>query len=110
MPTKEEIVEHFKRKGGKEADLDHDHMDKIIGFMGEWRDVAERLPGVESNDIPDRERDGHNEREKRTLFMKGWKQKNSFLATYDALVTAMAKAKRASDATKVCDLLLPGTS
>ena len=55
----------------------------------------------------DIEKDGFDEVKRRQKLIDMWAEKNGDEATYDQMVTAMIKAEKINEATKVCKLLTP---
>ena len=66
----------------------------------DWRKVAP-LCGIGTNEIDDIERDHKAEEDKRVRFLKTWKRKFAFKATYFCLIQALLKISAADEARKV---------
>ena len=81
---------------------------EIMGFIP-WRDVGPCLPGIDMNvDLSDIQRDGHDEADRRRKLIRLWEERNAYNATYDVMLTAMVRAGKVDQATKVCQLLKTG--
>lgn len=79
-----------------------------MGFIT-WRDVGFRLPGIDRKvDLGDIEKDGYDEADKRRKLVSLWEERNGDDATYGVMITAMVKAGKVDEATKVCKLLCTG--
>ena len=66
-----------------------------------WREVAP-LCGIKTNEIDDIELDYRTEQEKRVGFLKTWKKRSAYEATYFCLIQALLKISEADEAWKVC--------
>ena len=88
-----------------------EHMLEIEGFIS-WRRVGPRLSKINDSDnkqdMNDIEINGKDEADKRRKLITLWEERNGNDATYDDLITAMLKAGKKDEATKVCKLLKSG--
>ena len=84
-----------------EIEVDERDYLEVARCFTEWRQVAP-LCGIETNEIDDIERDYKTEETKRVEFLKAWKGKFAFNATYISLIQALLKRSRADEARKVC--------
>ena len=88
-----------------------EHMLEIEGFIS-WRQVGPRLSKINDSDnkqdMNDIEINGKDEADKRRKLITLWEERNGNDATYDDLITAMLKAGKKDEATKVCKLLKSG--
>ena len=85
-----------------------DHMLEIMSFIS-WRDVGPRLPGIDRKvDLSDIQINGHDEADRRRKLISLWEERNAYNATYDVMLTAMVRAGKVDEATKVCELLNTG--
>ena len=106
------VTEHFKLS---EADLNQQvsdcHIEEISdSFCEKWRSLPPYLEmeTIVAKDI-DRDHPGE-ECEKRSFFLKKWKNMTGLKATYKSLVRALLKAKSREEAEGVCKLLKKSTS
>ena len=83
-----------------------EHLLEIEKFIS-WQEVGRRLPKIGRAGVMDIERDGFDEAKRRQKLIDMWAQKTGDEATYDQMVTAMIKAEKINEATKVCKLLTP---
>ena len=77
---------------------------KISGYLSQWKLIAPQLKVTEA-EVEAIEGDNSSEERRRVGFLKVWKQKNSFKATYKLLVSALLSIQRTEDARAVCQLL-----
>ena len=82
-----------------------DHMHNIAAFIS-WSEVGYYLCNIEGQDIEDIDKDCRSQQQKRWKLLNKWEEGNGDDATYDALITAMLRARKRSEATDVCKLLL----
>ena len=104
---KTELVKKYKlteKELGRECSKDHS-LD--IGEFISWKDVGPRLAEVDNEDVVAIDKDGRDEADKRRLLINMWKKRNGSNATYDAMITAMLKARTRSEAERVCKMLSP---
>ena len=78
-----------------------------IGTFISWDSVGRHLPNINRRNIRDVERDGRDQDHRRRLLLDLWEEKNGDGATYDVMITAMLKAGKKAEATRVC-ALFPG--
>ena len=82
-----------------------EHSLEIEKFIS-WESVGPYLK-VSRRALRDIDRDGYNEAGRRRLLVDLWYEECGDDATYDAIITAMLKAGKKDEATKVCKLLKP---
>ena len=80
-----------------------EHLTDISKFVS-WDDVGPYL--VSRQDMKDIRKDGKYEQDRRGLLIEKWEDSGSE-ATYDAMITAMLKAKKRKEAEDVFKLLRP---
>ena len=84
-----------------EIEVDERDYLEVARCFTDWREIAP-LCGIEINEINDIERDYKAEEAKRVGFLKTWKRKFAFKATYSSLIQALLKRSGADEARKVC--------
>ena len=85
----------------------NDHLLAIAGFIS-WRKVASHLARIDRTvDIQDIQRDCYDEPGRRQKLVDLWAERNGHTATYDAMIIAMLKARKATEAENVCEMLNP---
>ena len=98
-----------QRYGLTDAELDKkcedEHLTAISRFIS-WDSVGPYLKGVTRQDMKDIRHDGQYQQDKRGMLIDKWEETGSE-ATYGAMITAMVKARKRSEAEKVCKLLRP---
>ena len=78
--------------------VDENNYSEVARCFTDWREVAP-LCGIKTNEIDDIERDYRTEQDKRVGFLKTWKKRLAYEATYFCLIQALLKI---SEAWKVC--------
>ena len=78
-----------------------DHMLDIGEFIS-WQDVGPHLPDISKDDVKDVHKDGFDQTDRRRRLMSLWEERNGEDATYDAMITAMTKARKNDEAERVC--------
>ena len=78
-----------------------------IGTFISWESVGRHLPSITRRHIRDIGKDGHDQDSRRRLLLDLWEDNNGDSATYDVMITAMLKAGKKAEATRVC-ALFPG--
>ena len=81
-----------------------EHMLDIGEFIS-WQDVGPHLPDISKDDVEDVHKDGFDQTDRRRRLMSLWEERNGEDATYDAMITAMTKARKNDEAERVCKLL-----
>ncbi|CAI8056697.1 Caspase-3 [Geodia barretti] len=98
-----------QRYGLTDAELgkkcEDEHLTAISRFIS-WDSVGPYLKGVTRQDMKDIRHDGQYQQDKRGMLIDKWEETGSE-ATYGAMITAMVKARKRSEAEKVCELLRP---
>ena len=79
-----------------------------MGKCFSWKEVGDYLPRIERTDVNDIDCDGADQKDKRRRLLDLWEKRNGDGATYDVMITAMLKAGKKEEATKVCVLLQAG--
>ena len=75
-----------------------------MGKYISWNEVGRYLPRIETTDIKDIDCNGTDQKDKRRRLLDLWEERNADDATYDVMITAMLKARKKEEATKVCVL------
>ena len=102
--VKEELQKRFElTKEQLQERCSDEHLTAISKFVS-WDAVGPEL--VSRKDMKDMEKDGRCEQDKRVLLIEKWEDRGSE-ATYDAMITAMLKAKKRKEAEDVFKLLRP---
>ena len=103
--TIDELILRYKLSEEQLAEqCSKDHL-LDIGVFISWNEVGPRLEGIESIDMMDIRRNEYNEKQKREKLLQLWVERNGSKATYKAIITAMLKERKYSEAEKVCKLL-----
>lgn len=84
--------------------ISDDHILNLKDFIT-WKEVGIHLPEIERLDIDDIDKDGTDENDKRRKLIDEWVERNAEAATYEAMITAMLKARKVNSATKLCKIL-----
>ena len=101
---KEKLRKRFKlTKEQLQEQCSDEHLTAISKFIS-WNTVGLEL--VSRKDMKDIEKDGRCEQDKRLLLIEKWEDSGSE-ATYDAMITAMLKARKRKEAEDVFKLLRP---
>ncbi len=90
--------------GSFDQEVSDCHYWDISCYLSQWRLIAPKL-NITEPEVEAIESDYPTEERRRVGFLKKWKQKGSFLATYRVLVSALLGIQRAEDARGVCQLL-----
>ena len=76
----------------------------ISKHLSEWKLLAPKL-GLTDAEVEAINEENKKEEAKMVAFLRKWKQKFAWKATYRALIEALLGLQRAADATGVCQLL-----
>ncbi len=101
-PSIEQVIAHCDLPGVSclDVEIHEKYFDDIVKYLSEWESLARKF----EIDVCEINESCSKVREKRILFLKAWKSKNSVNATYKELVTNLWKSDDTEAAKNICQV------
>ena len=87
-----------------DREVTYERFNDISSHLTQWKRIVHSL-NISEDEVEAIENDQPKAEMQKISFLKTWKQKMSFKATYRALVDALLSIERAEDARGVCQIL-----